>query len=80
MPRWVNAVAAVAAGVVLGLLLGQQTWRQAVSEGRSRQPNARVAAETIYSLDYLSGTPSGSFTESYLSLTGMANAQEFHSP
>lgn len=80
MPRWINAVAAVAAGVVLGLLLGQQTWRQGVSEGRSRQPNARVDTKTIYSLDYLSGTPSGSFTERYLSLTGMSNDQEFYSP
>lgn len=77
MARLAKAMAATAAGLLLGVLLGQQTWRCTVSEHGARQPNASMDAETVYSLDYLSGTPRGSFTESYLSLTGMANDQEF---
>lgn len=71
MVRWAKAVAATAAGLLLGLVLGQQTWWQAGSNGGTQQPGASVDTEAVYSLDYLSGTPRGSFTESYLSLTGM---------
>ena len=86
VPRWwgqagiarlANAVAAVAAGLVLGLGLGQQTWRFATSLQEPERRAAGVDAEAIYSLDYLSGYPRGSFTETYLSLTHVANDQEF---
>jgi hypothetical protein len=33
-------------------------------------------AEAVYSLDFLSGSPRGSFTETYLNLTSVANDQE----
>jgi len=85
-PRWwegvgvtglANAVAAVATGLLLGLVLGQQTWRHAASSNGGKQPATGVNAEVVYSLDYLSGTPHGSFTETYLSLTSAQNDQEF---
>ena len=72
-----NAVAAVAAGLLLGLVLGQQTWRHAASSSGGKQPPAGVDAEIVYSLDYLSGTPRGSFMETYLTLTSVASDQEF---
>jgi len=77
MARLANAVAAVAAGFVLGLGLGQQTWRFAVSSQEAERLAARVDAEAVYSLDYLSESPRGSFTETYLSLTSVANDREF---
>jgi anti-sigma factor RsiW len=88
LPRWwrrlsiarlANAVAAVAAGLVLGLGLGQQTWRFATSFQEAERLAPSVDAEAVYSLDYLSGYPRGSFTETYLSLTRVANDQEFSS-
>jgi len=72
-----NAVGAVAAGLLLGLVLGQQTWRHAASSNGGKQPAAGVDAEAVYSLDYLSGTPHGSFTDTYLSLTSAPSDQEF---
>lgn len=72
-----NAVAAVAAGLLLGLALGQQTWRFATNTRGSDQSTTNVDAEAVYSLDYLSGTPRGSFTETYLSLTSVDSDQEF---
>ena len=72
-----NAIGAVAAGLLLGLVLGQQTWRHAASSDGVRQPATGVDAEVVYSLDYLSGIPHGSFTETYLSLTSAQTDQEF---
>ena len=74
--RLANAVGAVAAGLLLGLVLGQQTWRYAASTSRPDRPMAGIDAETVYSLDYLSGSPRGSFTETYLALTSVASDQE----
>jgi anti-sigma factor RsiW len=67
---------AVAAGLLLGLVLGQQTWRHAANSNGGKQPAAGVDAEVVYSLDYLSGTPRGSFAETYLSLTSAGTDQE----
>ncbi|MEA1950071.1 MAG: zf-HC2 domain-containing protein [Planctomycetota bacterium] len=74
--RLANAVGAVAAGLLIGLVLGQQTWRYAASTGRPDRTMAGIDAETAYSLDYLSGSPHGSFTETYLSLTSVASDKE----
>jgi anti-sigma factor RsiW len=80
MPQLVNMAAAVAAGLLLGLVLGRQTWQfstRPIATDRSAE-NARVTdVETVYSLDYLSGNPRGSFTKTYLSLTRVAGDQEF---
>ncbi len=75
--RAVNALGAVAAGLLLGLVLGQQTWQHTASANGAEQSIARVDADSVYALDYLSGTPRGSFTETYLSLTSVSNEQEF---
>jgi anti-sigma factor RsiW len=75
--RLANAVGAVAAGLLLGLVLGQQTWRYAASTSGPNRLTAGVDAETVYSLDYLSGSSRGSFTETYLNLTSVASDQEF---
>ena len=72
-----NTITAVAAGLLLGLLLGQQTWRHAASTHGVEQPTAGMDTDAVYSLDYLSGTPRGSFTETYLSLTNITSDQEF---
>ncbi|MBN1855245.1 MAG: zf-HC2 domain-containing protein [Pirellulales bacterium] len=72
-----NTIGAIAAGLLLGLALGQQTWRQVDSSNGPKQPTAGVDTEIVYSLDYLSGTPRGSYMQSYLSLTNVASDQEF---
>jgi len=77
LSRLANAVAAVAAGLLLGLVLGQQTWRFAASRGGADRPATRADAEMVYALDYLSVSPRGSFTDSYLSLTSVAGDTEF---
>jgi anti-sigma factor RsiW len=71
-----NALTAVSAGLLLGLALGQQTWRHAASSKAPSPQTAAVDTEAVYALDYLSGTPRGSFTETYLSLTSAATDQE----
>ena len=72
----IHAVPAVSAGLLLGLVLGQQTWRHVTSSKVSEPGTAAVDTEAAYSLDYLSGTPRGSFTETYLSLTSAVTDQE----
>ena len=74
--RLANAIGAVAAGLLLGLVLGQQTWQYAASTSQPARPMSGIDAETVYSLDYLSGSAGGSFTETYLALTSVANDQE----
>jgi anti-sigma factor RsiW len=75
--RLANAIVAVAAGLLIGLVLGQQTWRYAAPDRTMAGHTMAVSdAETAYSLDYLSGSLRGSFTETYLSLTSVANDKE----
>jgi anti-sigma factor RsiW len=72
----VNTACALAAGLLVGLVLGQQTWRYTVNNTGPIRPMAGIDAETVSSLDYLSGPPGGSFTETYLALTSVASNQE----
>jgi hypothetical protein len=77
MAHRANAAAAIAAGLVLGVVLGQQTWRFSASTTGHDRLTTSADAEMVYSLDYLSGAPRGSFTDAYLSLTRVATDQEF---
>ncbi len=58
---------ALAAGLLIGVLMGQQTWRSAHSPVPEQvvQPDAIA----VYELDYLTDAPSGSLVEGYLALT-----------
>ncbi len=62
-----NAAAAVAAGLLLGLVLGEQSWQRVVE-----RPTIHRDSEALESLDFLSGNSGMSFTETYLSLTNNA--------
>lgn len=68
-----NTIAAIAAGLAIGLTLGQQTWRHTTNANELRRPTAAIDATFAYSLDYLSAPPRGSFMETYLSLTKSEN-------
>ena len=70
VPSMANAAAAVAAGLLLGVALGEQSWQRAVSA--VERPAVHRDAETLESLDFLSGYAGKSFTETYLSLTNNA--------
>jgi len=62
---------ALAGGLLIGVLMGQQTWRSAHSS------IARQAAQpdpvAVYQLDYLTDAPGGSLAQSYLTLTNAPN-------
>lgn len=73
-PRFANAAGAVAAGLLLGIVMAQQTWRYSENAGHYRPPQA--SPEVVYELDFLSGSPGGSFADAYLNLTSAAGEQE----
>jgi anti-sigma factor RsiW len=62
---------ALAGGLLIGVLMGQQTWRSA----HSSIPQQAVAPDpvAVYELDYLTDAPGGSLAQSYLSLTKAPN-------
>lgn len=62
-----EAVAMLAAGLLIGVFMGQQTWHSAHPAMPPRATQADVSA--IYELDYLSDTPTGSLSQAYLALT-----------
>jgi anti-sigma factor RsiW len=67
-PKLAEAAAILAAGLLIGVLMGQQTWRSAHPSTPQRAPQADPLA--VYDLDYLSDAPGGSLAESFLTLTG----------
>lgn len=76
-PRWLPSTAsikskavqavAIAGGLLVGILMGQQTWRSAHAPIRPR--TVEPDALSVYELDYLTDAPGGSLVQSYLSLT-----------
>ncbi len=60
--------AALACGLVIGVLMGQQTWRSA--HPSIPQPATPTDPVAVYQLDYLTDAPGGSLAQSFLSLTG----------
>jgi anti-sigma factor RsiW len=75
----IGFAAALAAGLLVGVLLGHQTWHHSASTSTIDRPTANVQvtdAENVYLIDYLTGTPRGSFPEIYLSLTSVDSDQE----
>jgi hypothetical protein len=63
--------AALAGGLLIGLLMGQQTWRSVHPSmpQQMRQPDP----VSVYQLDYLTDAPGGSLAQSYLTLTSAPN-------
>ena len=59
--------AVLAGGLLIGVLMGQQTWRSA----HPSIPPWPVESDpfAVYQLDYLADAPGGSLAESYLTLT-----------
>jgi anti-sigma factor RsiW len=62
---------ALAGGLVLGVLMGQQTWRFA--HATIPQPTIQPDPLAVYQLDSLTDAPAGSLAQSYLTLTGIPN-------
>ncbi len=60
--------AALAGGLLIGLFMGQQTWRSAHPSLPQQTMHADPVA--VYQLDYLTDAPGGSLAQSFLSLTG----------
>ena len=62
---------ALAGGLLIGVLMGQQTWRSAHPPiDQQAGPPDPVA---VYQLDYLTDAPGGSLAQSYLTLTSAPN-------
>lgn len=82
-PQQIGFAAALAAGLLVGVVLGRQTWTHSLRTSAPEPPIAHAQvmdAENVYLLDYLdyfSSTPRGSFPEIYLSLTSVDSNQEF---
>jgi anti-sigma factor RsiW len=68
LPLRVEAAAMLAAGLLIGVLMGQQTWHSTHRSTPHRATQADPLA--VYELDYLSDAPGGSLVESFLTLTG----------
>ncbi len=78
-PQQIGFAAALAAGLLVGVMLGHQTWQHSARTSTIDRPTANVQvtdAENVYLIDYLTGTPRGSFPEIYLSLTSVDSDQE----
>ena len=62
---------ALAGGLLIGVLMGHQTWRSA----HQSIPQQTVEPDpvAIYQLDYLTDAPGGSLAQSYLTLTDAPN-------
>jgi len=71
-----GAGAAVAAGLLLGVFMGQQAWHSSANAAASRSEEASANLLGAYEFDWLSGSPRGSFTDAYLSLTSQGEDQE----
>jgi anti-sigma factor RsiW len=65
-PMRVAGPAALAAGLLMGILMGRQTWQSINVSTAQQSRQADISA--IYELDYLTDAPNGSLTETYLSL------------
>ena len=63
--------AVLAGGLLLGVVMGQQTW-QSVHPGGTQQAS-QTNPLAVYELDYLSDAPGGSLAQSYLILTAALN-------
>ena len=63
--------AAVAAGLLIGVHMGEQTWRSTHSS--IAQQNIEADPVAVYELDYLTDAPGGSLVQSYLTLTNVPN-------
>jgi hypothetical protein len=63
--------AAIAGGLLIGILMGQQAWRSAHSSIAQQATQPDPVA--VYRLDYLTDAPDGSLVQSYLALTNAPN-------
>jgi len=62
---------ALAGGLLIGVLMGQQTWRSA--HPSISQQTIEPDPVAVYELDYLTDAPGGSLVQSYLTLTNAPN-------
>ncbi len=77
--RWVSVplgeyaarAAVLAAGLFVGVLMGQQTWQSVHAAGARQTSQADSLAG--YTMDSMSDAPNGSLAESYLALTTTSN-------
>ena len=61
----------LAGGLLLGIVMGQQTWQSIHLAGAQQTSQADPLA--VFELDYLSDAPGGSLAQSYLTLTTASN-------
>ncbi len=64
----------LASGILLGILMGQQTWHSVHSS--ISLPASQNDPRTAYRLDCLSDAPDGSLAESFLVLTATSSSRE----
>ena len=67
----VAQTAVLAGGLLLGVIMGQQTW-QSVHPATTKQ-TSQADPLAAYELDYLGDAPGGSLAQSYLMLTAASN-------
>jgi anti-sigma factor RsiW len=60
---------ALAGGLLIGVLMGQQTWQ--LLHPSMAQQNMQPDPVAVYQLDYLTEAPGGSLAQSYLTLTSV---------
>jgi anti-sigma factor RsiW len=75
-PQTAGAVGAIAAGLLLGVLMGQQASREWSTATVAAPEALPVDLLGGHGLDLLSGSPRGSFTDAYLSLTSQPDGRE----
>lgn len=74
--RVAGALATIAAGLMLGVVMARQTWQYSAGAGDAISAAGAGRSELVYELDLLSGSPRGSFTDAYLTLTRVPAEQE----
>jgi len=63
--------AVLAGGLLVGLLMGQQTWQSVQSA--DEKPTSQADPLSGYAMDSMSDAPGGSLAQSYLTLTAASN-------
>lgn len=80
-PRFLTTQRAAAAavlivGLVIGALMGRDTWQSPVTQSGGKLQMAQVETTDIYKLDYLTDVPKGSLADAYLTLAFETNGRE----
>lgn len=70
------AAAVLVIGLVIGALMGRDTWQSLVIQSEAKSQMAQVEPTAIYNLDYLTDAPKGTLADAYLTLVSATNERE----